>query len=102
MRVWREEVFGPVLPVITFKTLEEAIHLANDTIYGLGSVVFTQDKSLAERVALDIEAGFVEINQESHWRPCNPFGGYKASGMGCEHGRLGFHELCQFKVIAQA
>lgn len=101
MRVWREEVFGPVLPVMTFNTTEQAIELANDTIYGLGAVVFTQDKSLAQKTALALEAGFVEINQASHWRPCNPFGGHKASGMGCEHGRLGFHELCLFKVIAE-
>ncbi len=101
MRVWREEVFGPVLPVMSFASTEEAIRLANDTIYGLGAVVFTQDKSLAQRTALALEAGFVEINQASHWRPCNPFGGHKASGMGCEHGRLGFHELCLFKVIAE-
>lgn len=101
MRVWHEEVFGPVLPIMTFKTNEEAIQLANDTIYGLGSVIFTKDKSLAARTALELEAGFVEINQASHWRPCNPFGGHKASGMGCEHGRLGFHELCLFKVIAE-
>lgn len=101
MRVWREEVFGPVLPVITFKTEEEAIQLANDTVYGLGSVIFTQDKARAERVSLAMEAGFVEINQSSHWHPVNPFGGYKESGMGCEHGRHGFHELCRLKVIAE-
>lgn len=101
MRVWSEEVFGPVLPVVAFDTEEEAIDLANDTIYGLGAAVFTQDLELARRAAREIDAGFVDINNGSHWRQCNPFGGFKASGMGCEHGRLGFQELCLFKVIAE-
>lgn len=101
MRIWREEVFGPVLPIVSFKTEEEAIALANDTVYGLGSAIYTHDLTRARRVAAQLEAGFVDINDGSHWRQCNPFGGYKQSGMGCEHGRLGFQELCQFKVIAE-
>lgn len=101
MRVWREEVFGPVLPVIAFDTEEQAIALANDTIYGLGAYVYTKDKERAQRVALHLEAGSVVLNKGTRWRPCNPFGGYKASGMGREHGRIGFQELCQVKVIAQ-
>lgn len=101
MRVWREEVFGPVLPVIAFHTKEEAIYLANDTPYGLGAAVYSKDLTLARSVANEIEAGFVDINQGSHWRPCNPFGGVKASGMGVEHGRAGFQDLCRIKVIAE-
>jgi len=101
MRVWSEEVFGPVLPIISFKTEEEAIALANDTIYGLGSRVFSKDIERARRVASKIEAGTVEINQGSRWLPCNPFGGYKLSGMGREHGTIGFRELCQIKVISE-
>lgn len=100
MRVWREEVFGPVLPVVSFKTEEEAIKLANDTVYGLGAQVYSKDKKRALRVASKIEAGCVDINQGDHWLACNPFGGYKESGMGREHGRYGFQELCQLKVIA--
>jgi succinate-semialdehyde dehydrogenase/glutarate-semialdehyde dehydrogenase len=101
MRIWREETFGPVLPIVTFKTEEEAIALANDTIYGLSSMVFTADPVRAKRVAAQIDAGCVDINFGSHWRPCNPFGGYKASGVGREHGKFGFQELTQVKVIAE-
>ncbi|MFZ4649005.1 MAG: aldehyde dehydrogenase family protein [Patescibacteria group bacterium] len=100
MRVWQEEVFGPVLPVISFETEEEAIRLANDTIYGLGSIIFTSNAEQAIRVASQMESGTVEINSTSHWLSCNPFGGYKKSGMGREHGIIGFRELCQLKVIS--
>ena len=100
MRVWNEEVFGPVLSVVSFKTEEEAVSLANDTIYGLGSVIFTDDTERAKRIASKIETGTVEINNANHWLSCNPFGGYKKSGMGREHGIVGFRELCQFKVIS--
>ncbi len=102
MRVWKEEVFGPVLPIVTFKTEEEAIKLANDTIYGLGSRVYSKDIERTRRVASKIEAGTVEINYASRWLSCNPFGGYKQSGMGREHGTIGFRELCQIKVISES
>lgn len=102
MPVWCEEVFGPVLPIMPFDSEEEAVSLANDTIYGLGAAVFSRDLELARRVAAQIDAGFVEINEGSHWHTRNPFGGYKASGMGCEHGRNGFQELCHIKVLAEA
>lgn len=102
MRVWKEEVFGPVLSLITFQTEQEAVKLANDTIYGLGSKVFSKDMARAQRVASRIEAGTVEINGISRWLSCNPFGGYKNSGMGREHGAIGFRELCQIKVISSS
>ncbi|NQV13432.1 MAG: aldehyde dehydrogenase [Parcubacteria group bacterium] len=101
MRVWYEEVFGPVLPVVKFATEEEAVELANDTIYGLGGRVFTQDEERAQRVASRIAAGTIEINQSSRGLPCNPFGGYKKSGMGREGGMMGFRELCQVKVVSR-
>ncbi len=101
MRIWQEEVFGPVLPIISFEDDEEAIQLANDTPYGLGAVVFSQNIDKARYIASKIDAGCIDINNGSHWQPCTPFGGYKASGMGREHGRHGFHELCQIKVIAE-
>jgi len=100
MRVWKEEVFGPVLPIMTFATEQEAVDFANDTLYGLGSRVISNDKKRAERVASQIEAGTVEINKGDRWLLCNPFGGYKNSGMGREHGAIGFQELCQIKVIS--
>lgn len=100
MRVWSEETFGPVLVVVPFKTEKEAIKLANDTKYGLGSLVFTSDQEKALRVASKIQAGTVEINNANHWLTCNPFGGYKESGMGREHGVHGFRELTQIKVVS--
>lgn len=102
MRVWKEEVFGPVLPIIPFATEEEAIRLANDTNYGLGAHVYSNDLDRARRVASQIEAGSIDINEGSHWLPQNPFGGFKASGMGREHGRHGFQELCQIKVVSES
>ncbi|SRR5579883_72498 len=100
MRVWTEEVFGPVLPIVSFDTEEEAIALANDTAYGLGAIIHSANAARAQRVAAQIDATCIDINEGNHWLPCNPFGGQKLSGMGCEHGRLGFQELCRFKVIA--
>lgn len=101
MRVWNEEVFGPVLPVVSFKTEEEAINLANGTDYGLGSYVYSQNKEVVERVSGALQAGMVSVNGVNYVMPFNPFGGYKSSGFGREHGKYGFHELTQIKVIAQ-
>lgn len=100
MRAWREEVFGPVLPVVTFKTDEEAIALANETSYGLGAYVFTANKDRASRVAAALQTGMVSINNANYIMPFNPFGGYKDSGFGREHGKYGFHEVTQIKVVA--
>lgn len=101
MRVWREEVFGPVLPIITFKTEEEAITFANGTEYGLGAYLYAKSNGVIERVSSAIEAGMVSVNGTNYVMPFNPFGGYKASGIGREHGKYGFHELTQIKVIAK-
>jgi succinate-semialdehyde dehydrogenase/glutarate-semialdehyde dehydrogenase len=100
MRIWVEEVFGPVLPMITFRTRSEAIALANDTSYGLGAYVFTEDRSLYQEMARALESGMVSQNNLNFVRPCNPFGGYKQSGIGREHGKQGFYELTQVKVVA--
>jgi succinate-semialdehyde dehydrogenase / glutarate-semialdehyde dehydrogenase len=99
MRVWKEEVFGPVLPVVTFKTEEEAVALANDTVYGLGAYVYTRNKKTYERVAGRLESGMVSMNSTNFVRACNPFGGYKHSGLGREHGKYGFYESTQVKVV---
>lgn len=101
MKVWQQEVFGPVLPLVTFETEEEAIELANDTTYGLGSYVFTNDKARMERIARQIQAGMVSQNNVSYLNPSSPFGGYKSSGLGREHGKYGFHDVTQIKVVAQ-
>jgi len=101
MKIWNEEVFGPVLPIVTFKTDEEAIELANDTKYGLGGYLFTEDKQKFRDVASQIKTGMVQNNDISYVTPSSPFGGCKVSGMGREHGKFGFYELAQIKLIAE-
>lgn len=100
MRVWQEEVFGPVLPIVAFDTDEKAVRMANDTTYGLGSYLYTKNKKKALEIASQIDAGMVSINTASYIHPCSPFGGYKDSGLGREHGKFGFAELTQVKVVA--
>lgn len=100
MKVWNEEVFGPVLPIVTFKTDEEAIKLANDTKYGLGGYVFTEDRERALRIASQTKTGMVQMNNGSYVQPPSPFGGCKASGIGREHGKFGFHELSNVKLVS--
>lgn len=100
MRVWREEVFGPVLPIVTFETEDEAIKLANDTMYGLGGYIFTADKKRFKRVAMELETCMIGQNNLVYIRPENFFGGQKQSGSGREHGPEGFHEVTQSKQIA--
>jgi succinate-semialdehyde dehydrogenase/glutarate-semialdehyde dehydrogenase len=99
MRVWHEEVFGPIFPIVTFDTEEKAIRMANDTPYGLGGRVMSNDKKRAERVASKIDAGSIALNLEARFAACDPFGGYKNSGLGRERGISGLQELCQIKVI---
>lgn len=101
MKVWTEEVFGPLLPVMKFKTEEEALELANETEYGLGGYVYSSDLERAERVARSIDTGMVSINGVNYVCPHNPFGGYKHSGIGREHGKYGLHDLSQVKVIVK-
>lgn len=101
MRVWQEEVFGPVLPIVTFSSEEEAIQKANDTKYGLGAYVFTADNERFMRVAHQLESGMVSQNTLSYINTCNPFTGYKMSGGGREHAQFGFDDVTQIKVIAR-
>jgi len=94
----REEIFGPVLVILTYDTEEEAIHIANDTIYGLGGGVWSVDLDHAVAVARQIRTGQVDINGG----PFNgnaPFGGYKQSGNGRENGRYGLEEFLEFKAM---
>ncbi len=102
MRVWKEEVFGPIYPVVTFVSEAEAVELANDTDYGLTGRVISGDIERAHRVASKIDAGSVAINNEARFAACDPFGGYKNSGMGRERGIHGLRELCQIKVIQES
>lgn len=99
IEAWREEIFGPVLCMRSFETEEEAIRICNNTQYGLGNAVLTNDEERCERVAHQLHAGVV-------WKNCSqvipteaPFGGFKASGFGKEYGALGFEEYIQTKII---
>ncbi len=100
MRIAREEVFGPVLSIMTYKTEREAIDLANDTVYGLLAYVSSSDQERARKVASQINAGRVLINTLHH-DPLAPFGGFKQSGIGREGGVLGLEEYLEPKAIIE-
>ncbi|KAK4123797.1 aldehyde dehydrogenase [Parathielavia appendiculata] len=99
MKVFREEIFGPCVAIVAFSTEEEAIQLANDTTYGLGSAIFTRDLVRAHRVAREIEAGMVWINSSNDSDFRIPFGGVKQSGIGRELGEAGLAPYCNIKAI---
>ncbi|MGX4611517.1 aldehyde dehydrogenase [Priestia sp. JNUCC 25] len=99
MRVAQEEIFGPVLVVIPFKTEEEAIQIANDSIYGLAGVVWTNDLRRAQRVASQVTAGLLWVNCWYIRDLRTPFGGAKASGIGREGGRHSFEFYTEAKTI---
>ncbi|QDH66385.1 aldehyde dehydrogenase family protein [Pseudomonas azotoformans] len=98
MRIAQEEIFGPVLCIIAYDTVDEAVAIANDTVYGLGAHVQGQDLDLARAVASRIRAGQVHLNHPA-WNPMAPFGGYKRSGNGREYGVQGFEEYLETKAI---
>ena len=98
MRVAKEEIFGPVLSIIPFETEEEAIKIVNETEYGLGNYVQTEDKEKAKRVSKKLRSGIVYINGNSP-DSGTPFGGYKQSGNGREGGSWGLEEYLEVKTI---
>ncbi|MBD0703985.1 aldehyde dehydrogenase family protein [Pseudomonas sp. PSB1] len=98
MRIAQEEIFGPVLCIIPYDTVDEAVVIANDTVYGLGAHVQGQDLEQARSVASRIRAGQVLLNYPA-WNPMAPFGGYKRSGNGREYGLHGFEEYLEIKAI---
>lgn len=98
MRIVKEEIFGPVLSVLTFKTEEEAIALANDTEYGLAGAVITKDGARALRVMKELRAGITWINCSQPTFCQAPWGGYKKSGVGRE---LGIHGLEEYQEVKQ-
>jgi succinate-semialdehyde dehydrogenase / glutarate-semialdehyde dehydrogenase len=98
----REEIFGPVAPVIGFDDEQEAIAAANATEYGLVSYVYTSDLKRAFRVCEALETGMIGLNQGMVSNPAAPFGGVKASGFGREGGREGIDEYLEIKYIAMA
>jgi aldehyde dehydrogenase (NAD(P)+) len=98
-KIWKEEIFGPVVSIKTFETEAEAIELANDTTYGLASAVFTSDIRKSHRMAEKLQSGMVWINssQDSDFRV--PFGGIKQSGIGRELGAAALDAYCQVKSV---
>jgi succinate-semialdehyde dehydrogenase/glutarate-semialdehyde dehydrogenase len=95
MQIMRDETFGPVLPIMTFKSDEEAVRLANDCIYGLTASVWTSNLGRGRRLAEQIEAGTVMVNEVvyTHAIAQTPWGGVKQSGYGRTHGKQGLMGL---------
>jgi succinate-semialdehyde dehydrogenase/glutarate-semialdehyde dehydrogenase len=99
MRVLTEEVFGPVMPVLFARTEEEMVRLANASPYGLGASIWTRDLTRAEKLAKDLEAGFIAVNDLVKSDPRLPFGGVKKSGVGRELSRYGMREFANVKSV---
>jgi acyl-CoA reductase-like NAD-dependent aldehyde dehydrogenase len=102
MRIMREEIFGPVLPIVTVDSEQEAIDLANDSDFGLGASVWTLDREKGERMARQIQSGMVWINDHSYSHgacQCS-WGGVKDSGLGRSHSKFGFYECTNIKLLA--
>jgi aldehyde dehydrogenase (NAD+) len=98
MTIAQEEIFGPVLSILPYDTEEEAIAIANDTVYGLAGGVWSGDPERAKRVARSLRTGQVEVNGGS-FNPLAPFGGYKQSGNGRELGKFGLEEFLEVKSL---
>ena len=102
MRIMREEIFGPVVPVIVVASEAEALERANDSNFGLGASIWTTDRAKGERMARRIESGMVWINDHSysHGAAQTSWGGVKESGLGRSHSKFGFYECVNVKHVA--
>ena len=98
MAIAQEEIFGPVLAILPYGRVEEAIEIANDTVYGLGAHIHGTDRDAVRAAALQIRAGQVHLNAPA-WDPNAPFGGYKRSGNGREYGPEGMEEYLETKAV---
>src|SRR5262249_40379939 len=98
-RLVREEQFGPVLPVLSYSRLEDAIARANDSDYGLGATIWSSDPERAYEVALRIQSGIVWVNTHLDLPADTPFSGAKQSGLGTELGQEGLEHFTQAKII---
>jgi aldehyde dehydrogenase (NAD+) len=98
MIIAHEEIFGPVLSVITYKDYADAVHIANDTIYGLHAYIAGEDMEQAVKIAEQVQAGRVAINGFVD-EPRAPFGGFKQSGIGREFGKYGLDAFLEAKAV---
>jgi 4-(gamma-glutamylamino)butanal dehydrogenase len=99
MKVAREEIFSPVLAVMSFREEAQAVQLANDTPYGLAAAVWTGDMNIAHRVSAALRGGIVWVNAFDHSTMATPFGGFKLSGSGRDRSAHAIDKYCDLKTI---
>lgn len=99
MKIVQEEIFGPVVVISKFSTIDEVVHKANDTSYGLAAALFTQNITKAHKVSRRLQAGMIFINSSGDSHFGIPFGGYKSSGIGRELGQYALDAYTQSKSV---
>jgi aldehyde dehydrogenase (NAD+) len=99
MKISREEIFGPVMSIIPFKSIDEVVRRANNTAYGLAAAVWTKDVSKAHAIAARLRAGTVWVNCYDVFDAAAPFGGFKQSGIGRELGEYGLQNYTEVKTV---